>query len=125
MNRNVALVCATVIVVVVVVGAVYLSTGGRELSSDFTGLAGLILVQVVLGLLNLSKTEQVSHQVNGRFSTQQEITRKALEVIPPDAVAQIARDALTEPPAPDGRNGVESEPGDQPPAGPAGQRDPR
>lgn len=120
MNKNVLVVCATVIVVAVVLGAVYLSTGGRSITPNFMALAGLVLVQVVLQMFSLARQEQISHQVNGRFSTQQEITRKALEVIPPEHAAQITRDAVA--PPPEGPNGVESRTADQPPAGPAGQR---
>lgn len=119
-NKNVLVVCATVIVVAVVIGAVFLSTGGRELTSNFMALAGLVLVQVVLGLLNLARTEHVSQQVNGRFSAQQEITRKALDAIPPEAAATITKDALN--PPPDGSTGVESTTAGQPPSGQDGQR---
>ena len=120
-RNNVVVICATVIVVAVVIGAVYLSTGGRELSPNFMALAGLVLLQVVLQMMTISKTEHISNQVNGRFTAQQEITRRALEVIPPDAAAKITTDALN--PPPDGSTGVESPTAGQPPAGPAGQRD--
>lgn len=121
-NRsNVVVICATVIVVAVVIGAVYLSTGGRELSPNFMALAGLVLVQVVLQMMTISRTEHISNQVNGRFTAQQEITRKALEVIPSDVAAKITTDALN--PPPDGPAGVESPTAGQPPTGQVGQRD--
>jgi hypothetical protein len=119
-RSNVVIVCATVIVVAVIIGAVYLSTGGRTISANFMALAGLVLVQVVLQMMTIARTEQISNQVNGRFTTQQEITRKALEVIPSEVAAKITTDALN--PPPDGSPEVESSTAGQPPAGPAGQR---
>lgn len=124
MNKTVAIIGAVVLVVVIVLAYVYLNTGGRQSDGRFDALSALILTQVVVQLFQLARTEQVSHQVNGRFSQQQEITRMALDVIPPAEAARITKDALTEPPAPDGRTEVESTTADQPPAGPAGQRGP-
>lgn len=120
MNKTVALIGAVVLVIVIVLAYVYLNTGGRQSDGRFDALSALILTQVVVQLFQLARTEQVSHQVNGRFSQQQEITRMALDVIPPATAAQITKDALV--PPPEGHDGVESVTADQPPAAQAGQR---
>lgn len=121
-NKTVAVVGAVVVIVAVLAAFVWLNTGGRTSDDKFNALALVILTQLAVQLVQLGRTEHVSTQVNGRFSQQQEITRKALDAIPPEQAAQIAKDAVA--PAPDGSNGVESVTADQPPAGPAGQRGP-
>lgn len=120
--QTVALVGAVIVIVAVLGAFVWLNTGGRSSDEKFNALALVILTQLAVQLVQLGRTEHVSTQVNGRFSAQQEITRKALDAIPPEHAAQITKDAVA--PPPEGPNGVESETADQPPAGPAGQRGP-
>lgn len=120
MNKTVALVGAVVVIVATLAAFVWLNTGGRSSDEKFNALALVILTQLAVQLVQLGRTEHVSTQVNGRFSQQQEITRKALDAIPPEHAAQITKDAVA--PPPEGPNGVESATADQPPAGPAGQR---
>lgn len=92
MTKTVQLICATTLIAVLLGVFAVLKIRGA-VDDQFLVIAGSVF-NLALGAFNLAKTDAVHTQVNGRFSAQQEIARKALDVLPGDQVAQILRDVV-------------------------------
>lgn len=92
MNKTIAALCGTGLVFVLVGAFVLLKLNGA-VDDQFVWLTGLVF-NIVLGAWQVARTEDVKREVNGRFSAQQEIARKALDVLPAEEVARIVREGL-------------------------------